>query len=391
MFENLKPIPADPLLTIIGQYRSDARDNKIDLGVGVYRNSKGLTPVMNAVKKAERKLVETQSTKTYVGMAGDLEFVHYMGQLSLGSLAQDEARLFGIQTPGGTAALRLASDLIKRSNPDAKIWLGTPSWDNHLPILEAADLRVEQYSYCDDQSQGVNFDSVMTALSRASRGDAVLLQGCCHNPTGRDFSIAQWQSISELCNQTGLIPFIDIAYQGLGSGLKEDIQGVNLILDNIPEAIITVSCSKNFGLYRERTGAIFVLASNRTDTDVAKSNLFSVVRANYSMPPDHGAAIVRTILSDQVLKQVWENELAEMRKCIRSNQIALIGAMDDLRQASFLSSQRGMFSMLPLNTEQIDQLRDEHAIYMARNGRINIAGFKEGDIERFAAVVKPFL
>lgn len=391
MLEKLNEVPPDAILSIIGQYRADKRDQKIDLGLGVYKNDEGQTPVMQAVKLAERHLVDHQESKSYIGPAGNIEFVDQIRQLTFGAIARDENRLYGIQTPSGTAALRLASDLIKRAKPDASIWLGAPSWANHIPIIKAAGLNIETFDYYRPASQSIDFQYILETLSKARAGDLVLLQASCHNPTGYDFKLDEWKALSDVCNQVGLIPFIDNAYQGFGRSLDQDVEGLNLLLGRVPEAFVTITCSKNFGLYRERTGALFVLSSNHIQADIVKSNLFSISRANYSMPPDHGAAVVSTILKDPGLKKTWMSELNEMRGRMMQTRQDLVTALGGDNRFQYLLEQKGMFSMLPLSSEQISGLRDQHAIYMAGNGRINIAGFKSSDIQRFASILTSVL
>lgn len=389
MLDNLVPIPTDPLLAIIDQYRNDKRDDKMDLGVGVYRNEKGDTPVMRAVKIAEQKLVDRQDSKGYIGMRGDAGFVDGMKGLTFSEAVYARDRIVGIQTPGGTGALRLAAELIKRTNPDARVWLGTPSWVNHAPVLKATGLQIETYRYFEAAKQSVDFDAVMSALADAEAGDAVLLQACCHNPTGCDFSEAQWHEIAALCARIGLLPFIDCAYQGLGRGLEEDRAGIEIICAHVPEALVTVSCSKNFGLYRERTGALFVLANTSTAAQASLSHLFAITRPNYSMPPDHGAAVVRTILTDLQIKSEWNAELTHMRNRINSVRENIISAWGEGGDAvSFFTRQQGMFSMLPLSPEKIRRLKDDHAIYIAGSGRVNLAGLLGSDVDRFVDVLK---
>ena len=389
MFETLEPKPADPLLAIIGLFAADTREQKMDLGVGVFRDSSGATPVMLAVKDAERRLVETQQSKAYVGLSGDLEFVEALFELSFGSNAGLRQRTLGVQTPGGSAALRLASDFIAHTNPNTKVWVGTPTWDNHGPILAAAGLATQRYAYFSVADQVLDFAAMDAALSGAAAGDVVLLQGCCHNPTGSDLSPAQWQRVAEICAARGLLPFIDVAYHGLGSGLDSDLVGVCALLEQVPEAIVTVSCSKNFGLYRERTGGLFVVCDSPARSTVAQSNILSIARASYSMPPDHGAAIVRTILQDDALTASWKAELHGMQQRMQSIREQLAGALGNNQGG--IAHQKGMFSTLNLAPDQITMLREEHAIYMAGSGRINIAGFREADIDRFAATVGPLL
>jgi len=389
MFERLEPKPADPLLAIIGMYAADDREEKMDLGVGVFRDSVGATPVMQVVKAAERRLVEAQESKAYVGLSGDLEFVECMYQLAFGANSALRERCVGLQTPGGSGALRLAADFIQRSKPDANVLVGTPTWDNHGPILDAAGLASKRYQYFNVAEQVLDFESMVGALATASAGDVVLLQGCCHNPTGADLSLEQWQRVAQLCGERGLLPFIDVAYQGLGSSLGSDLDGVNALLAAVPEALVTVSCSKNFGLYRERTGGLYIFCENQSMAQVAQSNVLSLARASYSMPPDHGAVIVRTILQDAALTQQWQAELARMQQRMQGIRGQLADALGNSKGA--IASQKGMFSTLNLSPETITMLREKHAIYMASSGRINIAGFKDADVERFAGIVGPLL
>ena len=393
MFDALQPKPSDPLLAIIGMFAADKRDNKIDLGVGVYKDPAGDTPVMKAVKSAEQILLEQQPSKAYVGLAGDTRFVALMQELAFANSSGvhiiPSERMFGLQTTGGSAALRLGADLIYAARPTSRVWLGAPSWDNHAPILEAAGCPIAHYEYYSVSKQSLLFDSMVDALSGANAGDTVLLQGCCHNPTGSDLSSGQWQDIADLCAAKRLVPFVDIAYQGLGDGLKEDLVGVNLLLSQVPEALVTLSCSKNFGLYRERTGALFVLGENAAQTSTAASNLLAIARTSYSMPPDHGASVTRMILDDPALRASWQAELDAMQNRIKSTREKLVAALG--QQHSYLVEQKGMFSTLNLSPEKILRLREDHAIYMAGNGRINVAGFGGDEIERFASIVGPLI
>lgn len=386
MFDALEPKPADPLLAIIGMFAADDRESKIDLGVGVYKDPAGITPVMASVKAAERQLLEEQTSKSYVGLVGDVEYVALMQRLAFGAAGvQRQDRTVGLQTTGGSAALRLGADLIHASRPDATVWLGDPSWDNHAPILDAVGCPTVHYEYFNVAQQTLQFDTMMDALGRAKAGDVVLLQGCCHNPTGSDLSTKQWLAVADLCCAQGLIPFIDVAYQGLGVGLEQDLEGVNLLLEQVPEALVTLSCSKNFGLYRERTGALYVQCESAAHKAAAASNLLAIARTSYSMPPDHGASIVRTILQNEELTQQWQRELSEMQQRIAATRAQLVTALG--QQHSYLVEQKGMFSTLALTPEAILGLREEHAIYMAGSGRINVAGFRGDEIERFASVV----
>lgn len=390
MLNNLQAVPSDSLLKLIGQFQADTRDDKIDLGVGVYRDQSGNTPVMAAVKEAEKVLVNQQLSKAYIGLAGDRDFLDVMGQLVFGDITPKKTQFAYLQTPGGSAAIRLASDFIRRCTPETTIWVGMPCWANHLPIFKAAGLDVKTYNYYDEVRREINETTIYESLSQAKRGDIILLQGCCHNPTGVDMNLDQWNHITALCTDNGLIPFIDIAYHGLGRGLKEDLLGVNLILEAVPLALVAISCSKNFGLYRERTGGLFVMTENSETANVSISNLFDLARTSYSMPPDHGASIVRIILETPEFKNMWEAELATMRERITSTRKNIIESFRD-QTLSYMKNDQGMFSLLPLNTQQIDILRTEHSIYMAGNGRINIAGLKPGSVDRFVSAMKSVL
>ena len=392
MLNQLKIMPADPLLDLMVKFKCDPRPDKIDLGVGLYRDELGNTPVMQAVKHAERILFETQESKSYVGLAGDLDFVAALQDLTLGTSAPSANRIAGIQTPGSSAALRLAGDLIKHANTDARLWIGTPCWANHIPIFETSGLNLAYFEHYDFEGMALDQKSIFTTLQTAQAGDFVLLQGCCHNPTGADYDKADWQALTELCLEKSLTPLIDIAYQGLGQGNDQDMENVRLMLERVPNAILTVSCSKNFGLYRDRVGAIYVLSETEAQTNNVRSNLFSIARTTYSMPPDHGAAIVKTILQDPSLRSVWAQELTAMRNRILDIRSLLSAAWDhELLDLTNLTADRGMFSILPLSSAQIEALRTGHGIYMAGNGRINLAGLKTIDIPRFVESLRTVL
>lgn len=384
LFDALQPQPLDPLLKLMVAFAGDGREHKIDLGVGMYRSESGITPVMRAVKAAETVLLERQMSKGYVGAAGDTRFLELLRSIVFDRALASSDRLIGIQSPGGTGALRLAADLIAAASPTAKVWLGTPTWANYLPIMGAARLTVESVPHFDVATQRLRFDEMMSALDTARAGDVVLLQGCCHNPTGTDFDRAQWTAIAQLLSTRGLVPLIDVAYQGLGQGLEQDISGARIVLDHVGEALISYSCSKVFGLYRERTGALFVLSQSAARGETAMSNLVSLARAAWSMPPDHGAAVVRTILESESLTGDWKSELESMRARVIDNRCRL--AAIDARFAPLLG-QQGMFSVLPLSPADIERLRSEHAVYMVGSGRINVAGFTGDQIERFVAAL----
>ncbi|MFT9100310.1 MAG: amino acid aminotransferase [Zymomonas mobilis subsp. pomaceae] len=388
VFEQLKRQPADSLLALIALCRADKRENKIDVGVGVFCDDQGHTPVMKAVKAAEVHLINTQNSKSYLGSVGDVVFFQQLMPIIFGTEYTYQNRLSGLQTPGGTGALRLAFDLIKAANPHTKIHYGKPTWANHGQLIAAVGLEAVSYPYYKAETREIDFSAMMDALKQIKRGDAVLLHGCCHNPTGCDLTLDQWQEIGAVIAKRGLLPIIDLAYQGLGDGLEEDARGLRLLLDQLDEAIITYSCDKNFGLYRERTGAIYVLSENKTVAEKVQSNLTSLARATWSMPPDHGAAIVRIILESDILRPSWSTELQEMQHRIKTMRDQLAQADAYFRP---LSQQKGMFSILPLSSEQITRLRVEKAIYMAPSGRINIAGLTSKTLHPFIEAVKSVL
>ncbi|MBY5446398.1 aspartate/tyrosine/aromatic aminotransferase [Rhizobium leguminosarum] len=385
MFEELKNRPADSLLALIKAFQADERSGKIDLGVGVYRDAMGRTPVMRAVKAAERLLLETQDSKKYLGPEGDLQFVRQLEPIIFGNSPKIADRLAGIQTPGGSGALRLGAELIQTANPSAKVLLGTPSWPNHAPIFSSARLTVKEYAFVNLASQHVKFESVVDTLSSANAGDVVLLHGCCHNPTGIDFTMEQWREITDLLVAHRLVPFIDLAYQGLGDGLEQDAAPTRMILNAVEEALIAYSCDKNFGLYRERVGALYVVARSADDVAKAESNMAALARVNWSMPPDHGAVVVRTILESPEMTAMWRTELEEMCERVNGNRAALAAASPEL---AFISRQRGLFSNLSMLKETAVALRANHGIYMADSGRMNLAGMQPADAGAIVAALR---
>lgn len=385
MFEELNSRPADSLLALIKAFQADERSGKIDLGVGVYRDAMGRTPVMRAVKAAEQFLLETQDSKKYLGPEGDLQFVRLLQPIIFGQSPAFEQRLVGIQTPGGSGALRLGAELIQTAMPSAKVLLGTPSWPNHAPIFGSARLAVREYPFVDLTSQQVKFESMSEALSSANPGDVVLLHGCCHNPTGIDFTMEEWRRIAELLVAHRLVPFIDLAYQGLGDGLEQDAAPTRMILEAVDEALIAYSCDKNFGLYRERVGALYVMARNSNELGKAESNMAALARVNWSMPPDHGAAIVRTILENAEMSAMWRAELDEMCERVNGNRASLADAAPDL---AFIRRQRGLFSNLAMSKDIAAVLRARHGIYMADSGRMNLAGMQPADAGAIVAALR---
>ncbi|MEP9403020.1 aromatic amino acid transaminase [Sphingomonas sp. VNH70] len=385
-FRSLVAQPADSLLRLIGAFRADPRAHRIDLGVGVFRDDAGHTPVMNAVKQAEMRLIATQDSKAYLGPEGDKGFTALLEPLVFGdSVAAD--RRCGLQTPGGTGALRLGAELLAKAGV-RRILVGQPSWANHAPVFAAAGLTVVPHAAFDMIGQRLDLGAIRAAIGQAEAGDAILLHGCCHNPTGIDPDAAEWQAIAAAVADSRLVPFVDLAYQGLGDGMEADAMGTRAVLSAVPFGIVAYSCDKNFGLYRERTGALWATAPDAESVEVVRSNLLALARANWSMPPDHGAAAVRIVLEDNALAADWRAELDGLRARLQRlrSELAAIGVAGPVDLAT-LAGGKGMFATLPLNPTQIEWLRATHAIYMAGSGRINIAGFAPGDIARFGAAL----
>lgn len=385
-FDALCPQPDDSLLVLIGEVRRDPRAGKVDLGVGVYRDADGSTPVLRAVKIAEARLLETQATKGYVGPAGDLDFLSRMWDLVAASAVPAE-RVAALQTVGGSGALRLAAELLRLAGSGCML-VGEPTWPNHAGILAGAGLPIRTYRFFDVATQTVLFDRMMAALQAAQPGDAALLHGSCHNPTGAALSPAQWDEIADVLAARGIVPLIDLAYQGFGRGLAEDAFGLRHVLARVPEALVAVSASKTFGLYRERTGALYAVAASARSAGTVGSHLQGIARAAYSMPPDHGAAIVRTILADEPTRAIWVEELTAMRSRLMSLRTAFANSLGTIRpDLRRLGDQEGMFSLLEIDESHVEKLKNEHAIYMPASGRINIAGLREDQIDAVAHAV----
>ena len=383
MLENLTPQKPDALLALIKMYAADERDDKIDLGVGVYRTGDGGTPVFRSIKAAEERLLGSQTSKAYLGPEGDMGFVHALMPYLFGT--DDPAkggRIDGMQTPGGTGAVRLALAVAKNAGV-TRIHLGEPSWPNHAQIID--DLGLERAAF-DHASDGrANVDTLLSIIERAAEGEAVLLHGCCHNPTGIDYTDGDWDRIADAFAGSRALPIVDVAYQGLGRGFDEDAYGVRRIVDTVDEALFCYSCDKNFGLYRDRVGAFYAMTKAPDDLKLVLSNASALARANWSMPPDHGAAAVREILDDDDLTEDWQDEVASMRQRLGEMREALGGADNRVPGLDLtrLSQQYGLFAMLDLTPQQIQRLRDEHGIYMAGSGRINVAGLTRGNIGKF--------
>ncbi len=373
----------DPLLKIIQMFRDDPRGDKIDLGVGVYRDASGNTPIMAAVQHAASRLIETQDTKTYVGQQGNVEFLRLLGELAFGPMARD---FVSIQAVGGTGALRLGLDLLREAGAK-RVLLPTPSWPNHPAIIAAARLERVEVPFFDVADQRIDLERLLAGVAKAELGDAVLLQACCHNPLGADLAGEHWAALAEAALAHGLVPFLDLAYQGFGDGIEEDVAGARALLERVPEALVAVSGAKNFGLYRERVGALYVKAPAAA-RQAAASNLAAIARANYSMPPDYGAACVREVLGDAPLRAAWKSELDAIRAHIKNTRAALARERVNSIPMHLIAAQKGMFSTLPLSSEQIVALRESHGIYMTDAARINVAGLREADMARFVSALQ---
>lgn len=388
MFESLAKPPIDPILALGHAVRSDPRTDRLDLGIGVYRDETGLTPIMKAVSEAERRLFDERSTKTYVGARGDTVFVERIAELVLGRSRPEE--MAGIQATGGTGALRVLAGLISRANAGATVWLPSPTWSNHETIFADAGLNTATYPYYDPVEKEILVDQMMAVFKSLPAGDVVLLHGCCHNPCGVDLSLDSWRELALVLSERGLIPLIDLAYQGFGRGLEEDVKGLRELISEAPELMIAFSGSKNFGLYSERTGCALVVAEHAKAAGIAAEHMALVARPLYSMPPDHGSAIVRTILEDIELAGAWRLELEQVRLSIvdkrRQLAAALRGAVGD-RGFDYLEAGSGMFSLLALSPEEVMALRREKGIYVVGDGRINVAGLPVDRIADFAFAI----
>ncbi len=385
MFENLKPVAIDPILGLMTAFKADNRSEKIDLGVGVYQDDQGRTPVMASVKEAESRLMTLETTKSYQGMAGDADYNQRMLSLLFGEdhpiLAS--GRVKSIQAPGGSGALRVGAEVVRKARPESALWVGVPTWPNHIPLLGSAGFDIKQYPYYDMATREINIQAMMDTLRKVPAGDMVLLHGCCHNPTGADLTNKQWDDIADLALERGFIPFIDTAYQGLGDGLDEDAYGMRMMANRLPELVVASSCSKNFGLYRERTGSITFVAATSERAEVVISQAMSTARSIYSMPPAHGALLVSMVLGDQHLRQQWQAELEEVRLRISSMRSLLCDSLENNATGmdfSHIKRQKGMFSFLGISTSQLERLRSEFGIYIVSSTRVNLAGVNSNNI-----------
>ena len=389
MFENLKSQPADKILSLVKAFREDPRAEKIDLGVGVYKNADGVTPIMRAVKSAEKQLWELESSKSYVGLTGDPAFSDVMVDLVLGD-AVKRNDVAAAATPGGTGAIRQAFELIQMASPDARVFVSNPTWPSRTSILNYLGMEHVAYRYFDAETRGVDFDGVLEDLKAVKAGDVVLLHGCCHNPTGANLNLTQWQMVVDVLNKAGAIPMIDIAYQGFGDGLEEDATAARLVASSVPECLIAASCSKNFGIYRERTGILMAISADSSQQGLNQESLAFLNRQNFSFPPDHGARLVTMVLQDPDLRADWATELEDVRLGMLGLREQLASELQRLSGSDrfgFLAQHRGMFSRLGTTPEMVARLRAEHGIYMVDDSRMNIAGLNAQSVPILAKAI----
>ena len=394
MFETLEPKADDAILKLIAEHRNDPRDEKVDLGVGVYRDAGGNTPILKSVKKAEHWLVGSQTSKAYLGSRGDIVFCDAVEKLLFGDDATNDDRIVTEQTPGGSGGLRVAAELIVRANPDATMWVSDPTWNNHVPLLGEAGVKLRAYPYYDIDNNTLRFDAMLDALQDSSPGELILLHGCCHNPTGMDLSSEQWRQVADLVVERELIPFIDIAYQGFANGVMEDAYGVTVMYERVPEMIVTQSCSKNFGIYRDRVGALSFVAKDAATAKTVDSQALFVIRTMYSLPPDHGAAVVSKILNDEALRAQWLEELREMRdrlKEMRELLVAELGKAAPGHDFSHIERTTGMFCYLGIKPDQVSRLKQERGVYLVDSSRINVCGITAGNVQYLAESIASVL
>ena len=389
MLSNLQKQPEDKILGLMKKYREDPRPQKIDLGVGVYKDAEGKTPIFRAIKAAEKKLWEAEDTKSYVGLIGDPAYRDALAKLILGDAVGPES-IAGAATPGGTGAVRNCFELARMANPDVRVWVSDPTWPNHLSILKFMGLPTLSYRYFDSETRAVDFDGMIADLSEAKAGDLVLLHGCCHNPTGANLNLTQWQQVIDVLLKTGATPMVDIAYQGFGDGLDEDAAGIRLVARSVPELLVAASCSKNFGIYRERAGLAMAISQDAARRDIHEGALAHLNRQNFSFPPDHGTRLVTMVLTDDELRADWMAELEDIRLGMLSLREQLAS---ELQKASgsdrfgFIADHRGMFSRLGTTPDLVERLREEHAIYMVGDSRMNIAGLNKHTVPILAKAI----
>jgi len=396
MFDSLVAAPPDPILGLTEAFKKDPNPNKVNLGVGVYKDAGGRTPVLKSVKRAEEKILISEQTKTYLPIEGNAEFDRATLELLFGAEHPlvVEGRAATAQAPGGTGALRVAADFIASTLGARTVWLSDPTWPNHPNVFQAAGLATATYPYFNKQDNSVNFAGMLEALAGVPEGDVVVLHGCCHNPTGVDLSVAQWEAVAALVAERKLLPVVDFAYQGFADGLREDAAGLAVLADQCQDMLVASSYSKNFGLYNERVGALTVTGRDADAVEIALSHLKRVIRANYSNPPSHGAAIVATVLTDAALRSQWEVEVQEMRDRINTMRHLFVETLHEkgvTQDFSFIARQRGMFSFSGLTPAQVKALRDRYAIYIVGSGRISVAGMTEGNMDYLCSAIADVL
>ena len=386
MFESLQAMPADAILGLIAEHRDDPRPNKIDLGVGVYRNAAGETPVLASVKKAEQRILETQLSKAYLGTAGSPEFNSAMQEMAFAGAVPDD-RLVTIQTPGGSGSLRVGAGILLRARQDTTIWVSEPTWSNHVPLLGDAGLKLRPYPYYETKKHVIQTDAMMETLRTVPKGDVVLFHACCHNPSGLDPLVDDWRGIADILVERELIPFIDMAYQGFAKSLDDDAFAIRHMASRVPEMIVSSSCSKNFGLYRDRVGTVSFLSADAETARTVASQANNYVRTIYSMPPDHGAAVVSTILHDVSLRAQWCAELDDMRDRLNNMRVLLNDALIEAAPGcdfSHLVRANGMFCFLGITADQVERLKKDFGVYMVNSSRINVAGITPDNVEYLA-------
>ena len=389
IFKNLQQQPPDKILALMTAFKEDPRDQKLDLGVGVYKDPTGITPIMRSIKLAEKKWWEIESSKSYVGLAGDPAFSDAIISLVLGSSIPRNF-IASAATPGGTGAVRQGFELFKVANPGVRVFVSDPTWPNHISILQYLNIPFETYRYFDNETRGVDFDSMVSDLSRAKAGDVILLHGCCHNPTGANLDKQQWKIIIDLLNKNGATPMIDLAYQGFGDGLEEDVYATRLIAESVPETVIASSCSKNFGIYRERAGLLMLVSQDSSKRNINQSMLAYLNRQNYSFPPDHGSRLVSIVLNDKDLRSDWMSELEDIRNSLLNLRVQLSNELQKISGSdrfSFIASHRGMFTQLGATPSQVEKMRTEFGIYMVSDSRFNVAGLNNETVPALAKAI----
>ena len=389
IFKNLQQQPPDKILALMTAFKEDPRDQKLDLGVGVYKDPAGITPIMRSIKLAEKKWWEIESSKSYVGLVGDPAFSDAIISLVLGNSIPRNL-IASAATPGGTGAVRQGFELFKIANPGVRVFVSDPTWPNHTSILQYLNIPFETYRYFDNETRGVDFDSMVSDLSRAKAGDVILLHGCCHNPTGANLDKQQWKIIIDLLNKNGATPMIDLAYQGFGDGLEEDAYATRLIAESVPETVIASSCSKNFGIYRERAGLLMLISQDSSKRNINQSKLAYLNRQNYSFPPDHGSRLVSIVLNDKDLRSDWMSELEDIRNSLLNLRVQLSDELQKISGSdrfSFIASHRGMFSRLGATPSQVEKMRKEFGIYMVSDSRFNVAGLNNDTVPALAKAI----